>query len=541
MSGNTAVAITSKNKNDTSKGKNKEIRETLDSRQSKDLVLAFCGAIGSRVNEDIIPEFQSLLESKDYKCELIKLSDLIKKVSQKKYPDEYSKISKDPPELERYSTLQDLGNKIRDEYGDDSLAQLCITEIAAKRKLKKYSDADKVVYLISQIKHPDEIKLLKLVYGNIFYLVGTLCSEEQRQHNLINKQHINEADAGTLIARDRNESNTHGQKLEKVLHSSDFFINSDSKSLRDKTKTIDRFIGLTHGENGITPTRHETGMYSAHIASLRSACLSRQVGAAIVNSEGLVIATGCNDVPKFGGGLYNADSPQDNRCVHYEDRQCFNDYHKSLLTKDISTKLLSALQSEANHLIKNSNLKSTPPEILKSALDSYILQVTEKTAKEIASQTQVKDLIEYSRAIHAEMDAIISLARQSAETTHNTSLYTTTYPCHNCARHIVTAGIKKVYYIEPYEKSLASKLHFDSISKNKDSSEKVSFLPFEGVSPKRYFDFFKAQNDRKDDKGKAVLIRSTDLNHVMPEYLDSYKDRETKVVEHIVGKISLDS
>lgn len=34
-----------------------------------------------------------------------------------------------------------------------------------------------------------------------------------------------------------------------------------------------------------------------------------------------------------------------------------------------------------------------------------------------------------------------------------TTLYATMYPCHNCARHIVAAGIRKVIYIERYGES----------------------------------------------------------------------------------------
>jgi hypothetical protein len=40
-------------------------------------------------------------------------------------------------------------------------------------------------------------------------------------------------------------------------------------------------------ENGITPSLHEKGMFNAFSASLLSACLSRQVGAAIVDNMGM--------------------------------------------------------------------------------------------------------------------------------------------------------------------------------------------------------------------------------------------------------------
>lgn len=52
-------------------------------------------------------------------------------------------------------------------------------------------------------------------------------------------------------------------------------------------------------------------------------------------------------------------------------------------------------------------------------------------------------------AIHAEVSAITSAAREGIKTL-NAELYVTTFPCHNCARAIVKAGIKTVYFKEGY-------------------------------------------------------------------------------------------
>lgn len=53
-----------------------------------------------------------------------------------------------------------------------------------------------------------------------------------------------------------------------------------------------------------TPTKDEYAMFQAFTAALRSADLSRQVGAVILSENGEVIAVGANDVPCYGGGLY---------------------------------------------------------------------------------------------------------------------------------------------------------------------------------------------------------------------------------------------
>ena len=60
---------------------------------------------------------------------------------------------------------------------------------------------------------------------------------------------------------------------------------------------IGRFVDLVFGKPFETPTADELGMYFARAAALRSADLSRQVGAVIMRNPGEIIAIGYNDVP----------------------------------------------------------------------------------------------------------------------------------------------------------------------------------------------------------------------------------------------------
>jgi dCMP deaminase len=53
------------------------------------------------------------------------------------------------------------------------------------------------------------------------------------------------------------------------------------------------------------------------------------------------------------------------------------------------------------------------------------------------------------KTIHAEAAVIAEAAKQGIST-DGTSLYITTFPCAVCARSIVTAGIKEVYYAKGY-------------------------------------------------------------------------------------------
>jgi deoxycytidylate deaminase len=92
----------------------------------------------------------------------------------------------------------------------------------------------------------------------------------------------------------------------------------------------------------------------------------------------------------------------------------------------------------------------------------------------------IMDLTEYGRVVHAEMCAICDAARLG-RSIKGATLFTTTFPCHNCTKHILAAGISKVFYIEPYPKSKAKILHENEVELEKPSLSRVSFMPFIGI------------------------------------------------------------
>lgn len=477
----------------------------IKGRRSQELIIGLCGAIGSGI-KTLKEQVILCLKKNGYHVEHIRISDLI---------SEFEKIStKKLNNFERYNTLQDLGDKLRERHGNFTCAELAVLTIQERREIiygsgnpELTKNTKKTAYIIDQIKHPAEVDLFNQVYKNNFYLVGLLRTVSERIQNLKDES-IDEENISKIIARDRKSKEKNGQQVEETLQLADYFIkNLDTEVMR---KSVQRFIDLIHGVNIITPSRDESGMYSAYSASLGSACLSRQVGASIMDIEGNIIATGRNDVPVFGGGLYSSENPKDKRC--FNKNGCHNDKHKSLLKKEIE-----------------------------SILKKYKLQNPDSLAEEIMKETKAKYLIEYSRAVHAEMDAIVSLARSTSTGTIGNTLYCTTYPCHVCARHIVAAGIKRVVYIEPYEKSLALILHDDTICQpdHNPSEEKVLFENFEGVAPKRYAKFFGYSKKRKDKNGKPIIYSIEESYHVDTQYLDSYGDYESKVISNVRSKYSL--
>src|SRR5690606_9285846 len=115
----------------------------------------------------------------------------------------------------------------------------------------------------------------------------------------------------------------------------------------------------------------------------------------------------------------------------------------------------------------------------------------------------------------------------------------TTFPCHFCARHIVSAGVDEVQYIEPYPKSAALKLHSDAICVKwvewkapSEGGKHVLFRPFSGVAPRMYRRAFQQSRELKDKTSGDFKI--ADPRWASPWHLakSSYVTLETKLLTH---------
>jgi len=309
------------------------------------------------------------------------------------------------------------------------------------------------------LKHPDEVETLRRAYGDGFFLLGVSSSVKTRRHYLKNVKGIPEAELERLIDRDDREAGDFGQRTRDVFQMSDAFITTDDvERLSDQ---LSRILDLLFSAPVVPPTADEYAMFLAYAASLRSADLSRQVGAVIANKKNDIVSTGANDVPKFGGGLY---WPGRNDQRDYVRKEDYNEKEK----RDITLRIMKKLKPDST--VADEELLAEGLKVLK---DTGLLGITE-----------------YGRAVHAEMEALLSAARNGIAIRGGT-LYTTTYPCHNCAKHIVAAGIKKVKFVEPYPKSYATKMHSDSIESNGEGgTDKVRFEPFVGIGPRRFVDLF---------------------------------------------------
>lgn len=398
----------------------------------------------------------------------------------------------------------ELANSVRSDTGDNAiLATVAMLEIKRERGERNRQDnvtplndkisiteipRPKAAYIIRQLKRDEEISRLRYVYGDSFIQVSVAVDEAKQMHNVTTyvsrmEPRLNGSDreskARELIATDKMElSNEAGQRMLDAYQSADFFVAGNTRD--EISRGLVRFVKAIFGSNHVSPHKEEFGAMMAKTASLRSVDLSRQVGAAIVNSSGDIISLGCNEVPSAGGGQYWGDDARPAR-----------DIEVGVDSNKIET---SGIIDGFVNLLKDCNV----------LVEGYEEKMKNSDFSSGLKKLAISDLTEFGRITHAEMSAITEAARLGRSLSGATMIVTT-FPCHNCAKHIVASGISRVVYIEPYAKSRALQMHQDSISSDSNVQGKVKIEHFMGISPRRFREIFekKARKDKSTHKAET--------------------------------------
>lgn len=465
----------------------------LSALSGPELVFGLVGAVGSDLKA-VTRTLTAELERVRYRVEEIHASSLLHQLE----PYAHLGNGRFESEFERIREHMKAGTELRNRMAaGEVMALLAISAINQRRSILQSSSSDedaamrpleRTAFVIRSLKHPDEIQVLRYVYGKAFNVISTYSPRQDRVEKLASiiaesrgETYIDRyrAQAEELIEIDEQEENRLGQSVRDSFPRGDFFV--DARSSERLQASLARYVRLLFGHPFETPTRDEFAMFHAYAAALRSADLGRQVGVSITNQDGSILAVGCNDVPKVGGGLYWSGESPDHR-----------DFVKGF---DSTSKFKRRLLAQALARLREAGWK--PPENSQGDADSLLDAGT-------LNGTHVQNLLEFGRSVHAEMSALSEAAHRGIAV-EGASMYSTTFPCHLCARHIISAGIRRVVYVEPYPKSLARELYEDMIDVDPRTkrSDRVTFEPFVGVAPSIYTEMFRA-NDRKDRQGTAV-------------------------------------
>jgi len=355
------------------------------------------------------------------KFQLFSLSDVLREMYFKE------RRKKNPSRAE----LQKFGNEKR-EGG---------TDFFAKETCKMLKQEDRLV-VIDSIRNPGEVEYLRKKYP-LFFLFGIYADFDVRWDRVKKKYKKDQGQFEDDDKRDTGEDEPpYGQRVRDCYLMSDIIIPNNKEAKDNKrqedliTETINKYVSMITEEKEFPPTEEETIMAMAYANSRRSSCLKRKVGAILIDDYGNVFSSGYNEVPINENTCYNLM------------RGCYRDIQRTKIFDEI------------NNLSKSTKKAEDINDLLKKKYK----------------------MLDYCRALHAEENAILNVARfGSSVPLKGATLYTTTYPCNLCAKKISQVGIRKIVYLEPYPQEESKK-----IIKNGKIEEK----PFEGVLFNGYFRLF---------------------------------------------------
>jgi deoxycytidylate deaminase len=513
--------------------------EAAPQPSQSELVFGLVYASGTKADQ-VVEALEDYLRQYRYSSRVVRISEYIEK-----------RLGIDlngATELERIDRLIRGGDQLcREAKCKDFLALAAIAEIAGKRDRTgdEPSPSFGSAHIIRSLKRPEEVDRLRRTYRPGFFLIGVFSSEDERRA-YFDQKGIRGEIADNLIARDQKESEEdYGQRTRDTFHRSDVFV-----QVTNFNDELRRFLRVVFGDPFETPSPAEYAMFLAAAAATRSAQFGRQVGAAILDASGDLLAVGCNEVPSPQGGLYwppqqNSTPKRDHELDPPRDS---NDRAK----EEIETDVLDRVKVMVDNGLKTAS-RSCDPTLVAGIRDAIDAQFP--SMPRILKSTKLFDITEFGRAVHAEMEAILCCGR-TGRSPRGGTLYTTTFPCHNCTRHIIASGLERVVYIEPYPKSRAENLHGDAIKLcNTDGATektdgRIPFVPFVGIGPRRFLDLFSLEFTsgqplrRKEDDGyRAKWSPEESAGPRVPMSPASYLDREdgavrdmNKVIEETQGR-----
>ncbi len=205
-------------------------------------------------------------------------------------------------------------------------------------------------------------------------------------------------------------------------------------------------LDLIIGNKLRNPSEEETMMTAAATLALISQCIKRRVGAVLCDSSGYIISAAYNEVP----------GDQEKCFDKYG--MCYRDFVRSKFNKDLL-----------------SNFEFCPICSHELNIDGTICK---NCGKDLSYLIPPFKALDKCRSLHAEETTILKVADHQI---NGSILYSTTFPCLQCAKRILHTGIKQVVYVDPYPEEESIKMLEGGGVKTKK---------FEGVKAQAYYKLF---------------------------------------------------
>jgi deoxycytidylate deaminase len=363
--------------------------------------------------------------------------------------------------------LQDIGNELRNKHGADYWAK------------KAVQNADQTIgtglVVFDGIRNSHELDFLRTTFPN-FILITVWCPLSKRFDRVTKEYNGDRSAFEEDDKRDGNEEFEYGQQVQLCVDKADIVIRNDEShmpqaaAVRYLENKIGQYISLINCTEVRPPHNDELAMAIAYTSALRSLCLKRTVGAAITTHNGVLISSGYNENPDPMFPCVKAFG------------YCYKDAH---LRDHIN--VMVTRNPECPNKSRRQSVQG-----VESLRDGFKCS---KCGYSFVKAYAPDRGMSRCTAVHAEMAAVLNATGKDLR---DKVLYTTTFPCAQCARQIAYVGIKKVVYVEPYP---------DPDSESFMSEQcKITLQMFEGVKARAYeriFNNVRAQNEKKCSLSKS--------------------------------------
>jgi len=352
--------------------------------------------------------------------------------------------------------LQDIGNKKRKEK----------RSYWVDETLKEWNSKSDLV--IDSIRNLSEVEELRERFGKHFFLIAVHASKSKRWIRLQEAYGKDQGKFDRDDLRDSDEDLPEGQQVSHCVQAADYvYVNENeggSESSREKTisKHLQEQIPLCRnsmsypsekGSEGLRPAKpDEVHMATCYAQSFNSQCMKRLVGAVIVDHHNIPLSLGYNENPG-------------------EMKPCISLYKYCYKDEDMH-----------NKLEKMKNVRCPECGEKQEKMDSPWKCCNTSCGINLKLRFFPSRNMGLCTAIHAEERAIRSLGNRSAE---NATIFATTFPCFQCSRYIVDAGIKRVVYVEAYPVTEA----LEFLEKNE-----IKVEPFQGFKARAFHLVFRQRS-----------------------------------------------
>lgn len=301
------------------------------------------------------------------------------------------------------------------------------------RKVKN----ERAYIVIDAIRNPYEAKFFKDRYA-AFHLVSINAPDEHRTRYL-QKLHkfspdwISRIDDEESGKGDGEYNHLTNPNVKKCIEISDIHL-FNPKNEYDNNNVLKAqiawYVALMQHPGLISPTSMERVMQVAYTVKLNSGCISRQVGAVVTDSDNSIKSVGWNDVAK---GQIPCAMRSMNGLMNDFNSDTYSHYERNNENFRVKAK-------EFNDRFQFVDQKSNP---FKGRNISYCF-------KDIYNSIDNKSNQVHTRALHAEENAFLQLAKYGGMGIFSGKLYTTASPCELCAKKAYQLGISEIIFIDPY-------------------------------------------------------------------------------------------